>query len=216
MYEGELYRSSGSTITETQTSYGTTTSYKPSYDYSQETETPYKDDYSVTPNYEEQQSYESKIQTEIVSEEETNVRKINAPVIRREVPTVVLTKTVQKIQLSARMKLVASMFSIIMASLIFLLAWNFISAAQLNRTVDGRQSVVNQLIQDISKYEDTYNEISDDEYLEARVKDAGFVESNESNTAYGQLGELYEEPHVDNVHSNWFNDLCNFLSKLFS
>ena len=213
MYEGELYGSSGSTVTETQTGYART--YKPSYDYSQETETPYKDDYSVTPNYEEQQSYESKEHTEVVSEEETNVKKINAPVIRRVVPTVVLTKTVQKIQLSARMKLVASMFSIIMASLIFLLAWNFISAAQLNRTVDGRQSVVNELIQDISKYEDTYNEISDDEYLEAKVKNAGFVESNESNTTRSQLGELYEEPHVDNVKSNWFNDLCNFLSKLF-
>ena len=84
-------------------------------------------------------------------------------------------------------------------------------ASQLKRAVEERQVTINQLYNDISRFEDTYNEVSDADYLESH----GFTQANETNTQHRTRDPLYEEPTVAEVPSNWFNDFGNFLSKMF-
>lgn len=196
--------------TSVETEIDTQTDYQ-QYEQAETQFEPYKDDYSVTPNYEEQQSYESKTQEEEMTEQATTYRKLDAPIVKREESTVVLTKTVQKMQLSARMKIVASVFSIIMACLVFVTIWNFVSVSRLNQVVQDRQVTINELYQDISRYENSYNEVSDVDYFESQ----GFTEANESNTKFRTRDELYEEPTTNEIPSNWFNDLGEFFSKIF-
>jgi len=225
MYDNDMYNilnSSSSTSTETEEQVGfnqSSTGYQTSQDYSYgvQEETPYRDDYSVTPNYEEQQSYQTNTTNVVEESTEQDVRFMAAPVIKKqEQEAVVLTKTVQKIQFSARMKLVASMFAVIMVSLIFAIVWNFVSANKINATIAEKQIIAQELELSIKNLTDEYNFVSGEEQIADRAEQAGFVQSDDTNTVHVELGEMFEEQVVKDLPSNWFNDICNFFSNLFS
>ena len=193
-------------------SYGsTTTSYNP---YS--TDTGYQDDYSVTPNYEEQSSYNSVRQAEEVEAPRSQVvSQMNTPMIKREAPAVVLTKTKQKIYLQARMKIVLAMFVTIVCSLLFVSIFNFVNVGKINSSIADKQATINELQANISELQATYNMLSDDGYVEELATNSGFVDSSESATTLN-YGEVYTEPVIEDLPSNWFNDVCDFLSGLFA
>ena len=107
MFDDDLYssllNSFGSTTTETEDESESTSSYSPS-SYNSTTynpyssDTSYQDDYSITPNYEEQSSYQSLSRNEGVQESQQKfVAQMNTPLVQKEAPAVVLTKTKQKI-----------------------------------------------------------------------------------------------------------------------
>ena len=48
------------------------------------------------------------------------------------------------------------------------------------------------------------------------MTDNNFEEINSSNTKTIKIDEVYEEDSVQEVPSNWFNDVCEFFSKLFA
>ncbi len=180
------------------------------------------DDYSVTPNYTEEQSYNavSYDDNEQVEEPQTNIRQIYMPTIKRQeeevVETVSLIKTREKITLAPRMKIAISAFSVIMASLLFLIIFNFASLGGIRATADDRRYTISQLQNDISALRGEYNLVDNEEALKLRAEEAGFVDIDETNSSYITLGEFYTEQSVQDLPSNWFNDVCEFFSKLFA
>lgn len=228
MYDDDFYsnflNSFSSTTTETEeesesssyspsydTSYDTTSSYNP---YSSDT---YQDDYSVTPNYQEQSSYESNRVSEApISENQSIVRQMNTPMIKKEEPAVVLTKTRQKIYLQARMKIAIAMFVTVVCALLFVSIWNFASIGKINQMIADKQITVSELQASITGLKSEYNLISDDGNMKDVASNSGYVDSTDSNTTILNVGEVYSEPVVEELPSNWFNDVCDFFSNLFA
>lgn len=178
------------------------------------------DDYSVNQNYEEQKSYNSVNQSYEDSTETTNdvfeVRQMSAPMIKKEEPTVNLIKKRQRIELGARMKIIASMFAVIVASLIFAIVWNFASAASMKATFAGKQVEINALTQSIMGLKEEYTLLSDDEQIKTKAENEGYVESTDDNTIVVDFDSYYAEQAIEDVPSNWFNDVCDFFSRLFA
>ena len=178
------------------------------------------DDYSVNQNYEEQKSYNSVNQSYEDSTETTNdvfeVRQMSAPMIKREEPAVNLIKKRQRIELGARMKIIASMFAVIVASLIFAIVWNFASAASMKATFAGKQVEINALTQSIMGLKEEYTLLSDDEQIKTKAENEGYVESTDDNTIVVDFDSYYAEQAIEEMPSNWFNDVCDFFSRLFA
>lgn len=223
----DLYNSLGiTTKTEEppQTEQQTSQTYEPSsysapssnYNPYLNNDTGYVDDYSVTPNYQEQQSYESTTrEAPQQTEEKVYVRQMDAPLIKREAPAVTLTKKRQRMYFEGRMKIVASMFVIIVACLLFVSVFNFIKAGQINSTLSQKQTTITELQNSITKLKDTYNLLSDDERVKSEAGDMNFVDSDSSNTEVFNLDEMYVEEAIQDLPSNWFNDVRGFLSGIF-
>ena len=228
MYDDDFYSILNSlagnttTTTEQQTEQQTTTT--PTYSApSTPSYNPWADDddYSVNQNYEEQKSYNSVNQsydadTTASTNDVFEVRQMTAPMIKREEPAVNLIKKRQRIELGARMKIVASMFAIIVASLIVAIVWNFANAASMKASFAGKQVEINALTQSIMGLKEEYNLLSDDEQIKIKAEDAGYVDSTDDNTIVVDFNSYYAEQVIEEVPSNWFNDVCDFFSKLFA
>ena len=181
------------------------------------------DDYTVRQNYTEEQSYNSNsmqtIDENVEDGQETFTYNISLPTIEKEKEpeqeVVSLIKTRQKITLSPRMKIVISAFSIIMFALVFLIIFNYASLGGLRATIADKEAIVAELQLSISELKETYNMLDNDEALKDRAENAGFVEKNDTNTARVSLGEFYTEETVEKLPSNWFNDVCEFFSRIF-
>lgn len=218
-----MFNSDSSTITqnETETStdqnttYSSQTGYSP---YSEVSQGEY-DDYSVNPNYTSEQSYNSSEQTNSFEQNDNSQRiysVLEAPLIKKdETPVVNLVKTRQKIELKGRMKIALSMFIVIVASLIFVTFYNFISASQLRNSFAGKQEEITALQTSISKLRAEYNYLDDENNIKNSAKEEGYVEVTDENTITVSLGEEYYESTIEELPSNWFNDVCEFFSRLF-
>lgn len=198
------------------------TSYNP-YTNTSGYDSDYDDDYSVTPNYNEEKSYNSNSNYDTYSQTETEsdteikrYRKMEMPVIERGEQAVTLTKTQTKVELQPRMKIAITMFAIIAFSLVFLIIWNFVSVGRLNSMIANKQRIVNELSSSITGLKNEYTLVSDEENLYDQAQNAGFVESDDSNTYVVSAGEMFVEEEVQDLPSNWFNDVCDFFAKLFS
>ncbi len=213
------------TENETQTTPNDTTSYTPDSSYN-----PYSnlsqgtyDDYSVTPNYTEQQSYnpsynqfdmDSTIDEPVQTKQ---VYKMETPtILKDETPVVNLVKTKHKIELQARMKIVIAMFSVIMSLLLFVSIYNFVFASKLKSGFADKQAQIASLQTSISQLSAEYNFLGEDEQILDLAKSEGYVDVSDENTMTIKLGEFHEEQQVKDLPSNWFNDVCDFLSGLFS
>lgn len=237
MFDDDLYNfynsyNNSSTETETEPEQSQTqastgvnlgqTSYNP-YTNTSGYDSDYDDDYSVTPNYNEEKSYNSNSNYDTYSQTETEsdteikrYRKMEMPVIERGEQAVTLTKTQTKVELQPRMKIAITMFAIIAFSLVFLIIWNFVSVGRLNSMIADKQRIVNELSSSITGLKNEYTLVSDEENLYDQAQNAGFVESDDSNTYVVSAGEMFVEEEVQDLPSNWFNDVCDFFTKLFS
>lgn len=179
------------------------------------------DDYSITPNYQEETNYNSSKQVQDVPKqfEQKNYKSMYAPIIETndEVESVTLTKQKNVIRLSGRMKIVLSMFIIIMASLMVAIVWNFVSASSLKKSIAEKQIQVTNLELSINELTREYNRLGDDDYIREQASSPkfNFVEANDSNTVKVELGDRHAKKQTPEVSSNWFNDVCDFLSKIF-
>ena len=226
MYEDDLMNfinslNSTTTSTETETSQevGQTQSYNPQTNYSNDSYSQdySSDDYSSAQNYTEQQTYNptTNVSAEI-SEQKAAFQAMEVPSIEKEQPAVNLIKKRQRIRFDARMKIVASVFAVIVACLMFVTVFNFVRAKQIESTFSSKQAQINELQASISQIESEYNLVSDDGYLRDWAAENSFVEATDENTIVIKLDEMYTESQVEKVPSNWFNDVCDFFSKLFA
>ena len=178
------------------------------------------DDYSVNANYEEQQNYNTSNQNYGVDEDQNNnavyqVRPMETPMIQKEAPAVNLIKKRQKIQLHARMKIVASMFMVIVSALIFAIVWNFASASSMRATFADKQMEINALNESILALKDEYNSVSS-EAVDEYITNGNYAEPTEDNTVVVDFESYYAESAVEDLPSNWFNDVCDFFARLFA
>lgn len=227
MFDDDLFSmfNNNYTATDTEEESSSTSTYSPS-SYEQPSQTTYnpymsdnsyQDDYSTAQNYEEQSSYDSSVRSvEPERTEQRVISQMHTPVIRREQEAVVLTKTKAKIYLQARMKIVIAMFITIVSALLFVSIFNFVNAAKINASLAEKQITINALQESISHMKGEYNTMTDDGYMKQEASNSGFVESTDSNTTVLEYGEVYTEPVIEELPSNWFNDVCDFFSNLFA
>lgn len=183
-------------------------------DFNYETE---EDDYSLKSNFTEQSNYEIK-QQEVSSVREetsqTSYSPMNMPLIEQKVEQSL--EQSKRIELSARMKVVLASFIVIVSSLMFATIWNFIAVAKINSTLLANQETVSSLKVSIKDLTEEYNLLGDEETIKDIAKGDNFVDSDDNNTVEISLENMFTEPEVPDVPSNWFNDVCNFLTTLFS
>ena len=207
---------SSTTTTETETDVQQQTTYSPQTGYSASSYE--RDDYSSAQNFTEQQSYNpfsSNIFTE--TETKTTSRQMNTPMIEKSAPVVNLVKSKARVVLETRMKIVLSVFSVIVACLLFVSVFNFISASRIEASFLGKQQQINSLEQSILASEYSYNSVSSNDYVENWADQNNYVNKQDGVNSFKiNIDEIYEEQIVQDVPSNWFNDVCEFFSKLFA
>lgn len=190
--------------------------YSPQTDFSPLSSSYERDDYSSAQNFTEQQSYNS-TSSNIFGETQETKRSsgMQTPMIQKSAEAVNLVKSQQKIRLETRMKIVLSVFSVIVACLLFVTVFNFIKANKIEAQFASKQIQINKLEQDILNQKATYTWIENDLDLKQWADSNGFCEVKDSNTMVIQLDEMHIESSTEELPSNWFNDVCKFFSSLF-
>lgn len=226
MYDDDFYSnllnkySSTTTTQEQQTDFLGQETYRPQQDFSNTGMSFDSDqDYSSTQNFTEQTSYEGHSQNvfEEPVQETFEAPSLNAPIIYKEQPAVNLIKKRAKLILETRMKIVIAVFMVIVACLSFISIFNFVEANRIQSTFADKQIEINNLKQSITDSQATYTLVNDDEYLKLWAESNEFVDTNETNTIVVDISKFYEEePAPEKIESNWFNDVCEFLSSLFA
>lgn len=193
------------------------TTYSPQTEFSPYTSSYERDDYSSAQNFTEQQSYNSTNTNFFGDTQETKkTSTMQTPMIQKSAEAVNLVKSQQKIRLETRMKIVLSVFSVIVACLLFVTIFNFVKANKIESQFASKQLEINRLEQDILNQKATYTWIDNDLDLKKWAVFEGFHEIQDSNTMVIQLDEMYEESSTEELPSNWFNDVCKFISGLFA
>lgn len=205
--------SSSTTTTEQQTDEQST--YSPQTGFSPFGTSFVRDDYSSTQNFTEQQSYNSGTSNFFGDVQETKkVSSMHTPMIEKSATPVNLVKSQQKIRLETRMKIVLSVFSVIVACLLFVTVFNFIKANRLEAQFASKQLQINQLQQDILNQKATYTWIENDLDLKEWADSNGFQVKDQTNTMVIELDDMYIESTTDELPTNWFDSLCEFFSQL--
>ena len=174
-----------------------------------------ENDYSLNSNFVEQTNYEIKTgeNNTISAESNNDFMPINMQIIEQKTESD--TEFDSQVNLSARMKVVLASFIIIVCSLMFATVWNFVLAAKLNDTMLQNQTTISDLKISIKNLGEEYNVLGDEETIREIAKDSNFVQSDDTNTVEISFDEMFTEPTVPDVPSNWFNDVCNFITSLF-
>ena len=214
MYDDDIFSMLNSyTATETEQQTSTETE-EPSYNPYQSN--PYIEDYSTNQNFEEETSYNTNRQeNDFETIKVQDVRQMSTPTISQQKPAVNLIKKRERIYLSPRLKLAASMFAIVFVAIIFAAVWNFAQAGIMQSNFALKQAEINQIEQSIKDLKIEYTELSDPN-LNGGIAD-GYVEKVDGVNSFTlSLDEFYVEPEVQDLPSNWFNDVCEFFSNLFA
>lgn len=175
-----------------------------------------ENDYSLNSNFVEQTNYEIKTNENgtIRSDSSSDIVPISMQTIEKKVENI--EENYAPLNLSARMKVVLASFIVIVCSLMFATIWNFALAAKLNDKMIENQQTISDLKVSIKNLGEEYNVLGDEETIREIAKKLDFVQADDSNTVEISFDEMFEEPTVEEVPSNWFNDVCNFLTSLFS
>ena len=65
--------------------------------------------------------------------------------------------------------------------------------------------------------EGSYDLVSSDEYVDDWAGKNGYVDKQDGVNSFKiNINEIYEEEVLQEVPTNWFNDVCEFFSKLFA
>lgn len=216
-YLNNLFNTDYSSTTTTETETESQSTYSPQTDYSSNS-TYERDDYSSSQNFTEQQSYNPFTSNSFTeTEQKTSVSQMNTPMIEKSAPVVNLVKSRARVVLETRMKIVLSVFSVIVACLLFVSVFNFISASKIEASFLGKQQQINSLEQSILASESSYNLVSSEDYVENWADNNDYVEKQEGVNSFTiNIDEIYEEEVIQEVPSNWFNNVCEFFSKLFA
>lgn len=206
---------SSTTTTETETDTQQQTTYSPQTGYSASSFE--RDDYSSAQNFTEQQSYDSYSSNRFTETEQQTLKvsQMQTPMIERSAPVVNLVKSRARIRLETRMKIVLSVFSVIVACLLFVSIFNFVTANRLEAGFAGKQQQINELEMRISASEAQYN-IKVNDGFDEWVANNDYTPVNSENTKVIRIDKIFKESTVEEVPTNWFNDVCEFFSKLFA
>lgn len=202
------------TTTETDNdTYQDTQTPQPSGDFQQQNN-PYIDDYTTKQNFSEQKSYNSPVIDESFETiKQTTTKQMSAPTIKQSEKTVNLIKKREKLYFSPRLKNAAVVLAVIMVALVFATIWNFAWSARVNADFAAKQAQINEISQSINELKIEYNELTS----VGDMSSSGYVEKVDGENSFTfSLDEFYTEPEIEKLSSNWFNDVCEFFSKIFA
>ena len=179
------------------------------------------DDYSVNSNFKEETGYDIKSKVQSFSEHENETFSFFKPITierakYKDQEQVALTKTIEKFHVGGRVKLVLSSFVVVMLSLMVAIVWNFAQLAKLNTSMSEKEVAINELQNSITNLNEEYKLLDSEEKTKQVAEASGYVERTEANSKVVSLGEMYTEAKPAEVSSNWFNDVCNFLTHVFN
>lgn len=165
-----------------------------------------------TPEFEVQKNY-TMSRDEDVIQEESKVTMAMPSVIRKErVKEEIVSQS--KLKIRARGKIAITVYSIILLTLIAFAIYNAVTINQMQELVASKNQlyitesvVINDLLNE-------YNNLGSDERILDEVE-GEFIEPTENHIVRVSLGSMEERPETV-VESNWFEELCSFLSNLFT
>ena len=181
-------------------------------EYSVPVQTSLLDDEDDTPEYEVEKNYLYSSDNDVVREE--NVRKMAMPDVYRKAKVVEEIIPEQRVKIRARGKIAIAVYSIIILSLIAFAIYNAVAINQMqalvatkNQTYITQSEVINDLMRE-------YNNLGSDETIRDKV--AGeFIVPSENDIVRVSKSSM-ETRRETVVESNWFEELCSFLSGLFN
>lgn len=155
------------------------------------------------------------IEKEYNNQEEVPEFKVVTPsmhdVERKQVQTFVETKKATK--LSPRLKIMITVYSLVVALLIGFAIYNTIAISNGSVSLASKKIEVSAGAEVINSLQAQYNELGTEQSIKEQVS-GEFVEADSSNTIIVSRPELdvaktYQAP------TNWFDKICEFFSGLF-
>ena len=213
-------------ITERETETKQTPNYFSSRYYPDQTEeesySSYGNGYSYQPQTYTQEDDEPaySVESEYVSNDETENEKSGYRVVTPQFVNVnkkstvnSLHKTQAKAKLSPRLKIAMTVTSLIFVLLCAFIVYNAISIGSVNAQIAAAQAQVRLEQQVINGLETEYNSLGSAETIKESVG-SSFKMATSEDIVYQEAPGL-EEPVAFNAPDNWFNRICEFLSRLF-
>lgn len=119
-----------------------------------------------------------------------------------------------KIKLNARGKIIATVYSIIVAILVAFCIYNAVSIGSMQNIVASKSEVVSSQVEVINQLQNTYNTLGDADTIVANVG-SEFVKVEESNIIHVEDFE-YTAPKQSQTPTSWFEEFCQKIQKLFN
>ncbi|MBQ9790774.1 MAG: hypothetical protein IJW24_04215 [Clostridia bacterium] len=162
--------------------------------------------------FEVQQNYTFGTDDDITREEQTRVMAM--PNVERRAHVVSAPESTAKIKIRARGKIAITVYSIILVALITFAIYNAVAIGALKGEVDAKNQTYISQLADINALQVQYNELGLDETIMNKAGENGFIQSTENDIVRVSKVEMDQREETE-VETNWFEDLCQFLSGLF-
>lgn len=125
----------------------------------------------------------------------------------------IVAKENSKIKLNARGKIAVSVYSIIVAILMAFAIYSGVMLASYNSQIAAKSEIIAREEQVINTLTRTYNSLGESESIAVSASDFEMI--SEENTTHISDFEMAERSSAE-VSSNWFEELCQKIRKLFS
>ena len=119
-----------------------------------------------------------------------------------------------KTQLSARMKIVLTVYSLVIALIVGFAIYNTVAISNLNGTINATAYEISESQEVINGLEAEYNELGTSAVIEGKVPN-NFVEIEEGVNSFSKTAPILDAEETIEVESNWFDKICQFFSSLF-
>ena len=126
--------------------------------------------------------------------------------------TALATKT--RPQLSARIKIALTVYSLVIALIIGFAIYNTVAISNLNGSINATSYEISESQEVINGLEAEYNELGTTATIKGKVPN-NFVEIEEGVNSFSKTAPILDAEETIEVESNWFDKICQFFSSLF-
>ena len=168
------------------------------------------------PQFEVEKQYHFNTQRYNQSREYDETREMDMPTFERDsaVQYKNQVQTYRKVKLNARGKIAITVYSIVVAIIVAFCIYNGVMINSVNSQILGKSEIVATQTQVITDLENTYNSLGKDDYIISQVGDSFKVPTVADTVSVSdfKMTERAERPE----ETNWFEDFCEALRKLFN
>ena len=165
-----------------------------------------------TPEYEVQQNYMFESDSSIRQDEVTKTMAM--PEVVKKERTFESVEPQSKVKIRARAKIAIAVYSIILLSLISFAIYNAVAINNMQAEVAAKNQLYITQSVVINDLLNTYNELGSEDRILNETQ-GEFFEPTENDIVRVSKSSMETRQEVE-VESNWFEELCSFLSGLFS
>lgn len=156
--------------------------------------------------------------TSSYSEESKQEQAMEMPTLEKKTDIVAKSdvQTERKVYpvLNARAKILISCYSIIVAIMLAFAIYSGVMIASYSADIASKTQIVASQTAVITDLQQTYNRLGDSDVIESSVSD-DFSRPTSANTTHVETPKMYERTE-SRVESNWFEEFCKKIKKLFS